>query len=50
MVRIDLRYAGSRSFWMDLKILAKTAGVVLKYSEDLQVLRAAGFAAAAGDD
>ena len=27
----------------------QTAGVVLKYSEDLQVLRAAGFAAAASD-
>jgi lipopolysaccharide/colanic/teichoic acid biosynthesis glycosyltransferase len=29
MVRIDLRYAGSRSFWMDLKILLLTPAAVL---------------------
>jgi lipopolysaccharide/colanic/teichoic acid biosynthesis glycosyltransferase len=29
MVRIDLRYAGSRSFWMDLKILLLTPTAVL---------------------
>src|SRR5580704_17836797 len=34
---------------LDEAVAAQTAGVVLKYSEDLQVLRAAGFAAAAGD-
>jgi lipopolysaccharide/colanic/teichoic acid biosynthesis glycosyltransferase len=28
MVRIDLRYAGSRSFWMDLKILLQTPAAV----------------------
>src|SRR6266702_8149819 len=31
---------------LDQAVAAQTAGVVLKYSEDLQVLRAAGFAAA----
>jgi MoxR-like ATPase len=35
---------------LDEAVAAQTAGVVLKYSEDLQVLRAAGFAVAAGDD
>ena len=30
---------------LDEAVAAQTAGVVLKYSEDLQVLRAAGFAA-----
>jgi len=34
---------------VDEAVAAQTAGVVLKYSEDLQVLRAAGFAAAASD-
>jgi lipopolysaccharide/colanic/teichoic acid biosynthesis glycosyltransferase len=29
MVRIDLRYAGCRSIWMDLKILLLTPGAVL---------------------
>jgi lipopolysaccharide/colanic/teichoic acid biosynthesis glycosyltransferase len=29
MVRIDLRYAGSRSFWVDLKILLMTPAAVL---------------------
>ncbi len=29
MVRIDLRYAGSRSFWLDLKILLDTPRAVL---------------------
>jgi len=29
MVRIDLRYAGSRSFWVDLKILLLTPAAVL---------------------
>jgi lipopolysaccharide/colanic/teichoic acid biosynthesis glycosyltransferase len=29
MVRIDLRYAGSRSFWIDLKILLLTPAAVL---------------------
>ncbi len=29
MVRIDLRYAGSRSFWMDLKILLQTPAAVV---------------------
>ena len=29
MVRIDLRYAGYRSFWMDLKILLLTPAAVL---------------------
>src|ERR1039457_2024013 len=34
---------------LDERVTAQTAGVVLKYSEDLQVLREAGFAVAAGD-
>jgi MoxR-like ATPase len=34
---------------IDETVAAQTAGVVLKYSEDLQVLRAAGFAATASD-
>ena len=34
---------------LDETVTAQTAGVVLKYSEDLQVLREAGFATAAGD-
>ncbi len=34
---------------IDETVTAQTAGVVLKYSEDLQVLRAAGFAVAASD-
>ncbi len=35
---------------VDEAAAAQTAGAVLKYSEDLQVVRAAGFAVAAGDD
>ena len=35
---------------LDEAVAAQTAGAVLKYSEDLQAVRAAGFAAAAGDD
>jgi hypothetical protein len=34
---------------IDETVTAQAAGVVLKYSEDLQILRASGFAASVSD-